>query len=83
LLGSIFFLHLNNKKEESEKRFTLFCNREDRERQSCQPPIEAVEANVVVSEDKIFSQSKCTHQAQMSEMHLFCAFYTKNPVTLH
>ena len=66
MLGSIYFLHLEDKKQKSKKMFTIFCNREDRERQSCKPPIEAVEANVVVSVDKIFSQSKCTHQAQMS-----------------
>ncbi len=53
-LDLIYFLHLSNKKLKSKKRFTLFCNREDRERQSCEPLREAVEANVVVSEDKIF-----------------------------
>jgi hypothetical protein len=42
------------------KRLTFFCNKENKEKQSSKPPTESVEANVVVSEDKIFSQSKCT-----------------------
>ncbi len=56
---------LTTKNRKSKKRFIFLQQRGQREAE-CKPPKEAVEANAVVLEDKIFSQSKCTHQAQMS-----------------
>ncbi len=38
-----------------------FATKRTKRRQNCKSPIEDVEANVEVLEDKIFSQPKCTH----------------------
>ncbi len=56
---------LTTKNKKVRKGYYFLQQRGQREAE-CKPPKEAVDANAVVSEDKIFSQSKCTHQAQMS-----------------